>query len=37
MDITYYFRPSEGDKLGGRGLKSTKPKASQTSILRIVT
>ena len=25
MDITYYFRTSEGDKLNGRALNSTMP------------
>ena len=33
MDITYYFRTSEGNKLNGRALNSTMPGASQASIL----
>ena len=33
MDIINYFHPFEGDKLHGRTLNSTMPRASQASML----
>lgn len=32
MDITNFYRPSEGDKLDGCALNSAMPRSSQSSI-----